>query len=84
MLEVFTLPVTEGLELTTRILYPEPVAVFDGIVAAIVPEEVELKVPMFIGLAKLPFPLESWAVKIFPAFAAALVVKGTLTGNPAQ
>ena len=59
-------PVTEGVLLTTLILYPEPAVVFDGIVAGIVPDEVADRVPILTGLAKLPLALLSCAVKTFP------------------
>lgn len=50
-------PVTLGVLLTTLILYPAPAGVAPGIVAEIVPLDVELIVPMLVGLAKLPLEL---------------------------
>ena len=49
MFETLVLPVTKGFELTTRILYPAPVAFPTGITAAIVPAAVEDKEPIVSG-----------------------------------
>ena len=79
-----SLPVTSGFEDITLILYPVPDAVFEGIVALIVPELVLVSVPMLTGLEKLPLELESCAVKMLPALKVPDMVKGTDISEPAQ
>ena len=57
LMVIFTplsVPVTEGLLATTLILYTVPDAVPAGITALIVPEVVAVRVPMLVGVAKLP------------------------------
>lgn len=68
------LPVVTGLELTTRILYAVPLAVVNGMVALIVPALVDVSVPIFTGLAKLPVASDNWAVNIFPTVNVPLIV----------
>lgn len=63
MLDPLSVPVVAGVEETTRILYPPPVAVPAGIEMLIVPVlEVEFNVPILVGLAKLPAEFDSCAV----------------------
>ena len=52
-------PIIAGFELVTRILYPVPPEVPEGIVAITVPWFTDDNVPMFTGLAKLPAEFES-------------------------
>ena len=47
-------PVRDGVLEITLIRYPEPVTVPPGIVADIVPAAVEVTVPIFVGVVKLP------------------------------
>ena len=49
-----SLPVTIGSDETTRILYANPVRALPGIVALMLPLEVEAKVPILKGVPKLP------------------------------
>ena len=72
----------EGLLLITLILYPLPVAVLAGMVAAIVPELALLtNVPMVTGAEKEPEPSESWAIYVFDENVP-MLVKGTETEVP--
>lgn len=68
------LPVVAGFELTTRILYAVPLAVVNGIEALMVPALVDVSVPIFTGLAKLPVASDSCAVNIFPDVNVPLMV----------
>jgi hypothetical protein len=77
-------PMILGLLLTTLILYPLPLAAPPGIVAEMVPLEVDVSVPIFVGLAKLPLLLLNCAVKTLPELKVPVAVKGTLTDAPAQ
>lgn len=61
-----SVPVTTGLEATTRMRYWVPGGIPAGMVAEIVPEAVPFSVPMATGLAKLPATLESCAVNTLP------------------
>lgn len=79
-----SVPVVAGLLLTTLILYPLPVGVAPGIVAAMVPLPVEVKVPILVGLEKLPLALLNCAVKTFPGLKVPVAVKGTFTAAPEQ
>ena len=56
-----------GVDETIRILYPVPKGVLEGIVATMVPPVAEVRVPIAVGLVKLPAALLSCAVNIFPA-----------------
>ena len=63
----FVEPVTAGLELTTRMRYKLPVGVLQGMVQLIIPELAALfKVPIGVGVAKLPVASDNWAVYMFP------------------
>jgi hypothetical protein len=53
-------------------------------VAEIVPEFCDVKVPIVVGLANDPAAFESWAVNTFPATKVPVIVKGTETAVPAQ
>ena len=79
MLPPLSLPVIAGFELTTRILYAVPEGVPPGMVAAIVPEFTDDRVPIATGLVNEPVELESCAVKTFPAFAGPFTAYETLT-----
>jgi hypothetical protein len=67
MLLLLIVPVFTGALLITRILYPAPVGVFEGIVAIMVPAAVDVSVPMFTGLVNEPVALLNCAVKTLPA-----------------
>ena len=54
--------------------YPLPVACPAAMVALIVPAFCDVRVPIFVGLAKEPIALESCAVKIFPALKFPVLV----------
>ena len=75
-------PMTLGDEPITRIRYPDPLGITEGIIAIIVPAEMEFNVPMLTGFAKLPLKSESCAVNTFPASAGASIVKETFTPVP--
>lgn len=77
-------PVIAGLLLTTLILYPEPKTVSIGIIAEIIPADVDVNVPIVTADAKLPLAFDNWAVKIFPLTKVPVIVKGTETDAPAQ
>ena len=77
-----SVPMVAGLDPVTRIRYAVPATVFDGMIALMEPEVVELSVPMFTGEAKFPVASESCAVKIFPEVNEPLVVNATLTLFP--
>lgn len=63
MFTPLSLPVTDGVELITRMRYPLPVTVPQGIVAVIVPEfAVLVSVPIEVGAAKLPAAFDNCAV----------------------
>ena len=47
-----SLPIYDGMFETTLILYPVPVVVLDGIIAEILPETVDVNVPILTRLAK--------------------------------
>ena len=66
MLDVFMLPVIIGSLEITLILYNEPAAAPPGIVAFIVPEVVEARVPILVGDAKLPDEFDNCAVNTLP------------------
>jgi hypothetical protein len=53
-------------------------------VAEMVPLLVDVKVPILVGLAKLPLALLNCAVKTLPGLKVPVAVKGTLTAAPAQ
>ena len=60
MFTPLSVPVVEGAELITRILYPVPAGVLQGIVAVIVPLfAVLVRVPIDVGAAKLPAELDN-------------------------
>ena len=79
-----SVPVVEGFEATTRILYPVPPTVEDGIVAEIVPGLAPFSVPMLVGLPKLPEELLNCAVKTLPLLYVPVIVNETETAPPAQ
>jgi hypothetical protein len=79
-----SIPLNTGFELTTLIRYPLPATVFEGIVAIMVPELVELRVPIVTGEVKLPVLPDNWAVKTFPASTIPALLKGTDTVEPAH
>ena len=58
--------------------------VIEGIVQEIVPEVVEVKVPILIGEAKLPVAFDNCAVNIFPEVKVPAIVNGTEITDPAQ
>jgi len=53
-----SLPVVAGLLPITLILYPIPAMVLEGIVPEIVPDAVDVIVPIFIGEVKLPLAFD--------------------------
>ena len=53
-------------------------------VPEIVPADIDAKVPIAIGEAKLPLAFDSCAVKTFPVVKVPEVVKGTEIVDPAQ
>ena len=53
-------------------------------VAAIVPDEVAVRVPIVTGEEKLPVAFESWAVYTFPEVKVPDTVYGTEIDAPAQ
>ena len=59
-------PVTLGLSATTRTRYVAPVVIKFGMVALIVPAEVELILPTTVGLAKLPVASDNSTLKVLP------------------
>jgi hypothetical protein len=71
-----------GLEALTLILYPDPGVVPAGIVAMIVPLALPARVPIFVGLEKLPDALLSWAVNTFPLLKLSLIIKLTFMEVP--
>ena len=73
-------PTVLGSLASTRILYPLPAAKPLGIVALMLrePVEVEVKVPIVNGDAKLPLASESFARYWFPLFTAPVAVKFTV------
>jgi hypothetical protein len=73
-----------GLVLITLILYPFPNGVFAGIVEEIGATAVELIIPIFTGFEKLPDELLNWATNELLAAKDTLLVKLTVTGEPAQ
>ena len=76
------LPVVAGLSEITRIKYPVPASVAAGIVILMVPAlAVEVKVPILVGLAKLPVASDSWAVYTFPALNVPVEVKSTVPAS---
>ena len=80
-------PVVTGLFETIRIRYPAAVGVPAGIVIFIVPElEVDAKVPIAVGMTKLPAASDSCAVYIFPPVKVPAEVKSTAPASvvPAQ
>ena len=61
-------PVWDGVVATTRIRYPVPAAVDEGIVALIVPDFALDNVPIATGfVGNTPVASESCAVNVFPA-----------------
>ncbi len=78
------LPVVAGLEPTTLIRYAVPAVLPAGICALMLPEVVELSVPIFTGLAKLPVEEDNCAVKVFPALKIPVTVYGTEIFSPEQ
>lgn len=58
-----SVPINKGLLETTLILYAEPLGVLAGIVALILPFDVVLMVPIFVGDANEPEASDNWAVK---------------------
>ena len=67
MFAPLSLPITEGLEPTTLILYAVPLKVFAGMIALIEPDVMDVTDPIVTGDEKLPAASESCAVKMFPA-----------------
>ena len=60
-------PPTAGLEPITRIRYPVPLGVANGIVAAMVPEVVAVSAPILTPGENIPDASDNCAVKKFPA-----------------
>ena len=84
MFAPLSLPVTTGVEETTRILYPAPATVPPGRVELMEPLVVLDNVPMLTGVAKLPVASLNCAVKILPELKVPTAVYGTLTVAPAH
>jgi hypothetical protein len=61
-------PTPTRLEDTILILYPVPTGIEAGIDKVMVPDNaVELTLPIFVGVAKLPELFDNCAVNVFPA-----------------
>ena len=58
--------VSDGVDEMILIRYPLPAAVPPGIVAVIVPADVDVKVPIAVGLANEPDELDNCAVNTLP------------------
>jgi hypothetical protein len=72
LLLLLTLPIT-------RIRYPDPTTVLAGIIALIGAAIVDVTLPIFVGLAKLPEPSLNCAVKTFPGKNVPVFVNVTVT-----
>ena len=72
--DVLVVPTIAGVLLTTLILYPEPLAVADGMVAIIEPATTAVTVPIFTGVVNAPAASLNCAVKILPAVNVPVMV----------
>lgn len=69
--------VVDGALATTRIRYAVPLATVEGNVALIVPAAVAVRVPIEVGVVKLPLPSLNCAVKMLPDVNLPVMVKLT-------
>src|SRR5688572_33223070 len=66
MLLPLSTPISAGEELITRMRYPLPEGVLDGIKELMVPEILLTTVPIITGNVKLPDASDNCAVNVFP------------------